>query len=268
MFYAKNESRFCMIELVRALDSILGATVDLIRDPCEAVNSAASACRAAAELGNRELALKARFMLYRAVAACTERPNYELFEDIWRDALQFAERKGARTVILGSYVVALASSGRYAEVEKVLAEWGSVLDGDASTALVTYALLAVFDGKYAERAMKYLPADARADLLRYAAALQEAVEREQFSSGAEESSERGTNIVAELLALSFLGIALCRRGEAWGLTLAKVAASALDRMLRAFKANMGDYLRALEESKPGDCAPAVSKAVRVYYQLA
>jgi len=256
-----------MEEGARVLGKAIDAIFDLILNPCDAVYSARAACKDAMALDNVNLMLRACFAFFKAAAACYGRINPDDFEAIWRIARQFIEG-GALADVLGKYLVALAVAGRHGEVERALEEWGGVLESDRSAALATYAALAMFDLKYAERALRYLPDDVKSDLPRYADALHEAVESGQlpdsgpWPTGVLES----TGGVGALLALSFLGVAFCR--QPWGLKLARAAAKAFARAVQRYGIRIDYYLHALEEPKSSNCASARRYAVRAYYHLA
>jgi len=255
-----------MEKVARAQEKILAAEIELHRNPCSAVGSATAACKAVSELDNPQLAIRACYALYRAAAACSEYISPDVFGKIWHLASHLV-KSGARAGMLGCYLVALAATHRFGEVEKALEKWGSVLESDQRAALMTYATLTLFDEKYAEKALGFVPADVRADLPRYAAALHETVELGQYPGNGLWPVVRDFEDAALLLAMSFLGLAHCRRGEAWGLKLAKAAARAAARVLREYGVRIDGYLWALEELKVGDCAQATREAVRVYYQL-
>jgi len=256
-----------MEEVARVLEKILAADLDLRRDPCRAVGSASAACKVAGDLGDPQLMIRACYALYRATAACSEYVSPDVFGKIWRYAYHLA-KGGALAGMLGSYLVALAAAGRLGEVEKALEKWSGVLESDQRAALMTYAALALFDGKYAEKALGFMPADVRTDLPRYAAALHEAVELGQYpGNGLWPVAREPFEEAVLLLAMSFLGLAHCRRGEAWGLKLAKAAMRAAARALRGYGVRIDGYLWAAEESRVGNCMQAAREAVRAYYQF-
>jgi len=248
------------------LGKIVDAELDLIKDPCEAVDSTNGACRAALALdsANVNLMLRACFAFFKAAAACYGLIRPDDFKVIWRNALWFIEGS-ALTNILGKYLVALAAVGRLDDVESELKKWEYILEADQRIAPVTYAALAMFDVKYAEKALAYLPPDVKNDLPRYATTLYKAVNMQQLPNVEPAETREPIGEVETLLMLSFLGIAFCK--QPWGRKLAKAAARALARTVQRYRIRIDYYLHAFKGLEPDSCTSVARKAVRAYYHL-
>jgi len=214
-------------------------------------------------------------------------PPVEEFEKLWQSASQAILRLGAKPVAttLGRYVAALASAGRFSDVEKVLERWGWALGLSSITSALTYGVLSLYDLRYLEKAVGYLPEGARANLPRLADALHDAVEAGVFSKepkiamSAEETLKvvYGSDVVEALLKLApssklflsaLVGLAYCKRGGEWGLKLAKEAARAGSRAKGIAGRLFGELYMALEGAKVGNClTDEVHRAVyKLYYR--
>jgi len=255
----------------------------------KAVEYAERACDLAKKLGD----------VYNEVASCSLPPRLkavrggvppaEEFEEVWQRALQDVGELGAEAIAatLGQYVVALASVGRLGDIKKVLEEWGWALEPHPGASALTYGVLSLFDGRHLEKAVGYLPEWARANLPRLANALHDAVKSGIFSEESKIAVSAmetltvvyGRDVVKALLELAsesnnlflsaLVGLAYCKRGEEWGLKLAREAAQAGSQLFkdRISGPLFGDLYKALEGVKADDCiTKEVLKAVyKLYY---
>jgi len=254
----------------------------------KAVEYAEKACELAKKLGDVYYEVLSCGLSLRLKAVRSGAPSVEEFEEVWQRALQVAEwlDAGAIAAALGRYVVALASADRLGDVEKALEKWGWALESAPVALTLTYGVLSLFDERHLEKAMRYLPEGARSNLPKFANALHDAVETGLFAkkseiakSAVEKLLVYGGDIVKalfevarrfdRLFLLVLVGLAYCKRGEEWGLKLAREAAQAGSQLFkdRISGPLFGDLYKALEGVKADDCiTKEVLKAVyKLYY---
>jgi len=254
----------------------------------KAVEYAEEACVLAKKLGKAydEVAPCGPLSQLRAVRDGA--PPVKEFEKVWQRASQDFHILGTKAIAaaLGEYVVALASAGRFGDVEKVLEEWGWALEQDPGTSALTYGVLSLFDGRYLEKAVGYLPEWARANLPRLADALHDAVEAGVFSKEPKIAMSAvetlkviyGRDVVEALLILAstsgnlflsaLVGLAYCKRGEKWGLKLARAAARAGSQLSKGGIVGrlFGELAKALEGTTVDNCVTEeVLRAVYKFY---
>jgi len=254
----------------------------------KAVEYAEEACVLAKKLGYVYYEVSSCGLPPRLKTVRSGAPLAEEFEEVWQKALQAVGLLGAETIatMLGEYVVALASVGRLNEVEKVLEKWGWALELYPFASALTYGVLSLFDGQYLEKAVGHLPEGARANLPRLADVLHDAVESGLFvkepkiAVSARETLTvvYGRNVVKALLELAsvsnnlllsaLVGLAYCKRGEGWGLKLAKEAAWAGSGAEGVVGRLFGELYKALEGATVGNCVTGeVFGAVyKLYYR--
>jgi len=252
----------------------------------KAVEYAEEACVLAKKLGDVYYEVLSCGLLSRLNAVKGGAPPAEKFEKVWQRASQAVERLGAEGIAatLGEYVVALASVGRLVEVEKVLEKWGWALELYPLASALTYGVLSLFDGQYLEKAVGHLPEWARANLPKLADVLHDAVEAGVSS---EESkivvSARetltvvyGRDVVEALLELAsrsdklflatLVGLAYCKRGEEWGLKVAKEVVWSGSQLFKGITGRLfGELAKALERAMVGNCV--TDEVLRAVYKL-
>jgi len=209
-------------------------------------------------------------------------PPVEEFKELWQRALQDAGELGAEALAatLGKYVVALASAGRLGEVEKVLERWSWALELHPDTSALSYGVLSLFDYRYLEKAVGHLPEGARAKLPKFADALHDALKMDLFTISSRDklTDAYGEDIVmalkyivsssVDLFLSALVGLAYCKRGEEWGLKLARAAAWAGSGFKGIVGRLFGELAKALEGATVGNCVTdEVLKAVyKLYYR--
>jgi len=205
----------------------------------------------------------------------------EEFKRAWQKASQNAGQLGVEAVatILGNYVIALVSASHLGEVERVLKEWGWVLDLDPMTSALTYGVLSLFDERHLKKAMEQLSGWARANLQVLADVLHNAIEAGLFAKDSEivELAERTLSIIYgkdvvttlfksdKLFLSALIGLAYCMRGEGLGLKLAKAAARAGSRLNGLLGRLFGELYKALEGVAVGNCL--TDEVLRAVYKL-
>jgi len=197
-------------------------------------------------------------------------PPVEKFSDVWERALQVVGRLGVAIIAaaLGNYVVALAYKGRRVEVEKVLKEWGWALELIPLASTLTYGVLSLFDEKYLQKAERGFVDSV--DLARLANVLHNNIEADLFAK--EELDEETTNALKgetpasnELFLFVLVGLAYCKRGEEWGLELARAAAWRGSTFVGIVGRLFGELYKALESAKVGNCL--TDDVLRAVYKL-
>jgi len=252
----------------------------------EAVKCAVMACESARKLGHEYDEVMSCDLLLRLKAVKGNAPPVGEFEELWRRASQAVGELGAVViaVVLGDYVVALASVGRLNDVEKVLERWSWALELHPEASAPTYGVLSLFDGRYLEKAVGHLPEGARADLPRLADVLHDADEAGLFaeepkivmSAMVTLTVVYGRDVVEALFEIArsdklflsaLVGLAYCKRGEEWGLKLARAAARAGSRFKGIGGRLFGELYMALEGVAVGKCiTDEVLEAVyKLYY---
>jgi len=235
----------------------------------DALRYAEMACKFARELGDVYDEVSSCWLLPRLKAVRDGVPPVKEFEEVWQRASQIAGLLGAEAIAatFGNYVVALISEGRYGEVEKVLEEWGWALELDPRISALTYGVLSLFDDRYLDKALKGLPSEA--ELPRLADAILSA-ESYRLRTSHGTIIEELMHSPGGLFLPAFVGLAYCRRGEKWGLKLARTAAWAgLRRSLGFIRRLFGELAEALKRAAVGNCVTdEVLKAVyKLYYFL-
>jgi len=252
----------------------------------KAVEYAEKACVLAKKLGDEYYEVLSCSLPPRLKAVRGGVPPAEEFEKVWQRASRAAGTLGAEAIAitLGEYVVALASAGRLSDVEKVLEKWGVALELHPGASALTYGVLSLFDGRHVEKAVGYLPEWARANLPWLADVLHDAVEAGVFSEepkaavSARETLKvvYGRDVVETLLELAsasdnlllsaLVGLAYCKRGEEWGLKLAKAAARAGSQRFKDIVSRLfGELAKALEGATVGICV--TDEVLRAVYKL-
>jgi len=255
----------------------------------QAVKHAEETCELAKKHGEAYYEVMSCGLLLRLKAIRDGVPPVEEFEKVWQRASQAVERMGAEGIAtaFGKYVVALAWERRFNDVEKVLEEWGWALElyyPDASALI--YGVLSLFDDRYLEKAERGLPKWARADLPKLVDVLHDAVEAGLFANESERSEsakkkmldiygEDAVNALFKVVSTSsnlflsaLVGLAYCKRGEVWGLKLAKAAVRAGSGFKGITGRLFGELAKALESATVDKCiTDEVLKAVyRLYYR--
>jgi len=253
-----------------------------------AIKYAKEACKLAKKLGG----------VYYEITSCGLLPKLELvkcgaspvkkFEELWQKVSQDVEWLGAEVVAttFGRYVIALIFASRFSDVKKVLEKWSWALKLHSDTFALTYGALSLFNGQYLEKAVEGLPKWARANLPKFADALHDAVEAGLFAkepsivelARKKLSNTYGKDAVmalkdaastsSKLFLLALVGLAHCKRGEEWGLELAKAAAWAGSGFKGIVGRLFGELYKALEGATVGKCVTdEVLKAVYKLYYL-
>jgi len=171
-------------------------------------------------------------------------------------------------------------------VEKVLEEWGLSLELYHLASALTYGVLSLFDERYLEKAVGHLPEWAMANLPRLADVLHDAVEAgllaeepEIVMSAVEKLMYKyGEDVVkalfevapysSELFLSALVGLAYCRRGEGWGLKLARAAAWAGSQQFKGLSGRLfGKLAEALKRAAVGNCVTdeVLGAVYRLYY---
>jgi len=208
------------------------------------------------------------------------------FEELWQKASLRVIRMGAEDIAtaLSEYVVALASASRLSDVEKTLEEWGWALELYPDTSTLTYGVLSLFDRRYLEMVAEGIPERARANLPKFADVLHDAVETGLFAEDPEIITSametlmlvHGKDVAKALVEIgpsrklflsALVGLAYCKRGEKWGLKLAKAAARAGSQLSKGgIDGRLFDELaRALENATAGNCV--TEEVLRAVYKL-
>jgi len=244
------------------------------------VECAEKACKFAKELGNVYDKVSSCSLSLRLKAVRDGAPLVKEFEELWQRTLQAIVWLDTESIAitLGRYVVALASAARFSEVEKALEERGWNLAPHPVASALTYGVLSLFDGRYLEKAVGYLPEGARAKLPKFADALHDALRTDLFTVRDWEklSDTYGEDVVTALeevvlssvkLFLSALvGLAYCKRGDEWGLKLARAAAQAGSQEFKGLCGRLFDELaKALEGVSMGNCV--TDEVLRAVYKL-
>ena len=178
--------------------------------------------------------------------------------------------------------MALAVTGRFNYVEKVLKEWDKLLKLDPDVSALTYGVISLFDGRYLDQAREGLPEWDRANLPKFTDVLHDIVEAGLFareSRNLKLAIERVSDIYGKgavmalirvawpvkVFLLTLVGLAYCKRGEEWGLRLARAAARAGSR-LKGIKGRLFDELyKALEGATVDNCV--TDEVLRAVYKL-
>jgi len=226
-------------------------------------------------------------LLLRLKAVRGDVPSVEELEKLWQRVLQDVGRLGAEIIatILGKYLVALISAAHLGYVEEVLKEWGWVLGLHPTASALTYGVLSLFDGRYLEKAAGHLSEGARANLSRLADVIHDAVETGLFARDPEVATSAmetltltyGKDVIEILTEIAWsdklflsalVGLAYCKRGEEWGLKLAKAAARAGSGFEDIVGRLFGELYKALEGASVGNCVTEeVLRGVNKLYYL-
>jgi len=252
----------------------------------KAVEYAEKACESAKKLGSIYYEVSTCGLMIRLKALRGGTPPVIEFEERWQRASQAFQLLGAEAVAtaFGEYVLALAWARRFNDVEKMLEEWGWALELDLDTSALTYGVLSLFDGRYLERAVGHLPEWARANLPKFADALHDAVEAGLFARDPEIAMSAtetlkvvyGRDVVNALLEVArsdklflfvLVGLAYCKRGEEWGLKLARAATRAGSQLSKGsiYGRLFGELYNALEGVAVGNCV--TEEVLRAVYKL-
>jgi len=228
----------------------------------KAVECAVMACDLAKKLGDVYYEVESCGLLTRLRAIRDGVPPVKEFEKLWQKASQIAGLLGAEaiTTTLGNYVIALISEGRREEVETVLKEWSWALELHPVTPALTYGVLSLFDGQYlekAERRVEYLIAWART----YLSEIKD-IDKKTIL----ETMDKVVRRSSRLFLLALVGLAYCKRGEEWGLKLAREAAQAGSHRFKGIVGRLfGDLYKALECATVGNCV--TEEVLRAVYKL-
>jgi len=252
----------------------------------KAMKCAERACELARKLGYVSYEVLSCGMPPRLETVRGGVPPVEEFEGVWQMASQAVDLLGAETVAaaLGHYVVALASTGDLGKVEEVLKEWGWVLELYPTVSGLTYGVLSLFDKQYIERAAGHLSEWTRANLPKLADVMHDAVETGLFARDLKiaELAWKTLNVVyyeegmvnalfevaskSDNLFLSALvGLAHCKKGEEWGLKLARAAARAVSNSKGIAGRLFGELVEALKMATMGNCI--IYEALKAVYKL-
>jgi len=255
----------------------------------EAVKYAEKACELARKLGYIYSEIFSCGLLQRLKSVKAGIPPIKDLEERWQRTSQAFEHVGAAALAttLGEYVVALVSTGRLGDMEKVLEKWGWALSLYPDALALTYGVLSLFDDQHLEKVEKELPELVRTNLPNLADALYVAVEMGLFAEEIPEFatstiellvSVYGNDVVKALfevvsnsrnLFLSVLvGLTYCKRGVEWGLKLAREAAWIGSHRSKGVDGRLfGELYKALEGATVGNCVTdEVLKAVfKLYY---
>jgi len=253
-----------------------------------AVEYAEKACKLAERHGNIYDEVSSCGLLPRLEAVRDGIPPVDKFKELWQRASRAFVVLGVEAIAatLGHYVVALASLRRLDDVKKVLEEWGWALELVPKASALTYGVLSLFDSQYLKKAVEELFRWTSDDLPKFADALHKAIETGLFANEPEiaVSAREALTLVysrdmvralfevasesSRLFLSALVGLAYCKRGEEWGLKLAKAAA----RVGSGFKGIDGrlfsELAKALESATVDKCiTDDVLKAVyRLYYR--
>jgi len=226
-----------------------------------AENYAEKACEIAKKLGSVYFKIASRSLSPRLKAVKDGVPPVEEFESLWHKALESynEHKKGVIVDRLGEYVVALASAphlnNSFDVVEKVLEKWGWALELRPVTRALTYGVLSLFNERYLDKLA--------------------AVERLVHNYGedvAKALNELSSSLISLFLSI-LVGLAHCKRGEKWGLDLAKAAARAGSTYKGIYGRIFDELYKALENvpvtntpESMGNCVTdMVLKAVYKFY---
>jgi len=251
-----------------------------------AVEYAEKACKLAEKLGDVYYEVSSCNLPLRLKSVIVGVLPVEEFEKLWQRASQLVGLLGVETVVvtLGEYVVALTSIGYLSDVEKVLEKWGWVLELHPDTSALTYGILSFFDGRYLERAVAHLPVRVNASLPKFADVLHDAIEAGLFVKEPEIHMSAvktltlvyGRDAVKALVEVAstssklflsvLVGLAYCKRGEEWGLKLAKAAAQAGLHLFKGTGGRLfGELYKALEGATVYNCV--TDEVLRTVYKL-
>jgi len=256
-----------------------------IGDLGNATKYATMTCDLAKKLGRVYYEITSCGVLLRLKAVESGTPPAGEFEELWQRAVHAVGQMGAETTAnrLGNYVVALTSVNRLGDVVKVLEEWGWALELDPFASALAYGVLSLFSERYLEKVVESLPREAKANLPRLADALHDAVETGLFVKEPNmiELARRklleihGEDVIkalakvawtsSKLFLSALVGLAYCKRGEEWGLKLAKAAAWAGSRFKGIGGRLFGEFYKALENASAGKCI--TDEVLRAVYKL-
>jgi len=174
------------------------------------------------------------------------------FEEIWQRASQSVGRLGAeaKAIALGRYVVALASAGRLGEAKEILENWSPALEEVPLASALTYGVLSLFDERYLEQAMRYLPWLA------------------MHKYGKDVANVLAKATRSDKLFLSALvGLAYCKRGEEGGLKQAKESARVGSRIKGIAGRLFAELYKALENATMDNCITeeVLGAVYKLYY---
>jgi len=234
----------------------------------DALRYAEMACKFARELGDVYDEVSSCWLPPRLKAVRDGVPPVKEFEEVWQKASQIAERLGAEAIAatLGYYVVALISEGRLGEVEKVLEEWGWALELDPHISALTYGVLSLFDDRHLEKAVESLPKEVRFDLPRLADEIRAVRETYKFAKSHGTKFETLILNPGGPLLPALVGLAHCKRGDEWGLKLARATAQAVSQLSKGIVGRLfGELAKALEGASTNNCL--TDEALRVVYKL-
>jgi len=253
----------------------------------EAVERAVTACDFARELNSVYYEVLSCSLPLRLSVIRGDAPPVEDFEKSWQSVLHDIARLGAEAIAttLGEYVVALASADRLSEVEKVLKEWNWALKLHPDTSALTYGVLSLFDGRYLEKVVEHLPEGARANLPKFADVLRDADEAGLFTKIPEIVASAmntlavsyGLDVViafsrivsdsANLFLSALVGLAYCKRGEEWGLKLARESARVGSGIKGIASRLFAELYKALENATMDNCVTekVLSAVYKLYY---
>jgi len=250
----------------------------------KAMEFAKRACDLAKELGSVYYEVLSCGLLPRLKAVKEGIPPIKEPEERWQRASHAVEwlDAGAIATTLGEHVIALASACRLGEVEKTLKEWGWALKLVPTVSALTYGVLSLFNERYLKNAVTYLPEWARGNLLNFADLLHDAVEAGLFAKelgNAESVVEKrllayGDDAIKALLEVApssklflsaLVGLTYCKRGEEWGLKLARAATRAGSGFKGVSGRLFGEFYKALERIAVGNCD--IDEVLRAVYKL-
>jgi len=242
------------------------------KDLGKAVEFAEKACELARNLSDVYYEDSSCGLLLR-LRAVISAPTVEEFEERWQRMWQVAVWPGAEDalVALTPFPLVRPTFLRLLyEVGIAMERWSWVLELRPVTGALTYGVLSLFDERHLEKAVEGLPERARAYLPRLADALHDAVEVGLFAkepSMVESARKKlldkyGEDVVKALdeiaqsdkLFLSALvGLTHCKRGEEWGLKLARATARAGSTSEGIVGRLFGELAKALKGASVGNC---------------
>jgi len=252
----------------------------------KAVEYAEKACVLAKKLGYVYYEALSCGLLPRLKAVRSGASPLDEFVELWQRAVQAIEWLGVVIIAtsLGRYVVALASVGRFSDMESALEEWGWALELYHLASALTYGVLSLFDERYLERAMRHLPEGAGANLPRLADALHDAigaglfVKDPKIAMSAMETLTLvyGRDVVKTLLEVAsdsvklflstLVGLAYCKKGKEWGLKLAKETSRVGAQLFKGLRGRLfGELAKVTEELTIGGCI--TDRVLRVIFKI-
>jgi len=149
---------------------------------------------------------------------------------------------------------------------------------------LTYGVLSLFDDQYLERAVEHFPEWARTNLLKFASVLQDAIEIGLFAKDPEiVKLARKTLMIKyykeedviktfseitnsdKLFLSALVGLVHCKKGNEWGLKLARIAALAGSRFGGTIGRLFDELYKALEGVSVENCI--TDQVLRAVYKL-